>query len=703
LEAVLDLLSASDPGLTRFMFAVRVLVSVLVTVLVLAVAGFPLISIMMGATLALNTAAPLNAGTTREQLTSAPLLPIAAVAVLFVESMLPREPIVIDVVFLVVIFLAIYVRKYGPRGMAIGMVAFMGFFIALFVQLQPGQLPAAFLAAVIGVAVAIAVVVLLRSSRHRVLDRMIRALWAWLARVVDLADWLLAGDDPDRRRQQLERGIERLHECALMIEAELDDLVDPTECDEARHRLVSIELAAERLVLATRTAVTEGISEEHRRTVEEELRHLRLLLRRDPRPALIADEERMLAMVRSIKPGRDNPPAARLHRAIRELALVVVMARRQFQPGWSQDTDPPQPEEIEKPADSEETKAESDEPAGLDPAMRQAVQAVVAAAVAIAVGELLSPQRWYWAVITAFVVFLGTNSRGDLLVKGVGRVLGTVLGVVAGLFVAVLAAGHPGVALTGMAIGLFLTFYLLTVSYSMSSFFITVTLGLLYDVLGTYTNELFLVRLAETAVGAAAGCLAGVFVLPNRTTEVVRDQVATFLETLREFVDDAVEVLVFAEAIDLIDEAREVDRQHDEVAKLTTPLQHRMNPFRERRDAIGHLMTLLGLCAFHTRALAAAAQIADLAGHPETADTGRRISTNLERLAEALRAESRRVELLPPGPELDIDDEESAGVRRLLIHLDRLDESVVALARPLGLTEEVTNPVPSGSGTLERR
>ena len=51
---------------------------------------------------------------------------------------------------------------------------------------------------------------------------------------------------------------------------------------------------------------------------------------------------------------------------------------------------------------------------------RQAVQVGVATSLAIVGGELISPSRWYWAVIAAFVVFAGTSSRGDVLTRGRG-------------------------------------------------------------------------------------------------------------------------------------------------------------------------------------------------------------------------------------------------------------------------------------------
>ena len=52
------------------------------------------------------------------------------------------------------------------------------------------------------------------------------------------------------------------------------------------------------------------------------------------------------------------------------------------------------------------------EPDRLRPHTRQAIQVAVATALAILAGNLLSETRWYWAYITALVVFLGTESRG---------------------------------------------------------------------------------------------------------------------------------------------------------------------------------------------------------------------------------------------------------------------------------------------------
>ncbi|MEJ1976746.1 MAG: hypothetical protein WDN49_12150 [Acetobacteraceae bacterium] len=50
-------------------------------------------------------------------------------------------------------------------------------------------------------------------------------------------------------------------------------------------------------------------------------------------------------------------------------------------------------------------------------AWRAAAQVTLASAVAMAGGLALSPNRWFWAVITAYVVFLGARSRGDAIYR----------------------------------------------------------------------------------------------------------------------------------------------------------------------------------------------------------------------------------------------------------------------------------------------
>lgn len=166
------------------------------------------------------------------------------------------------------------------------------------------------------------------------------------------------------------------------------------------------------------------------------------------------------------------------------------------------------------PGDLEDDTASGSRLTRLAPTSRQAVQVALAASLAIVAGELLSPARWYWAVIAAFVIYSGTASRGQTLTKGWQRILGTVAGVVVGTFVASLVGGNVTVSIVLIFVSLFFGFYLMKVSYVFMVAGTTTMLALLYGLLGQFTVALLVTRVEETAIGAAIGILTAVFVLP---------------------------------------------------------------------------------------------------------------------------------------------------------------------------------------------
>lgn len=106
---------------------------------------------------------------------------------------------------------------------------------------------------------------------------------------------------------------------------------------------------------------------------------------------------------------------------------------------------------------------------------RQAFQATVACGIALGVGQVLSEARWYWAVGAAWWIFVNTASRGETLVRGFRRVLGTVTGIVAGLLVAIPLHGAPVPTAALVAVCVFGIFYTAAPSYSWMMFFVVST------------------------------------------------------------------------------------------------------------------------------------------------------------------------------------------------------------------------------------
>src|SRR5699024_7200438 len=101
--------------------------------------------------------------------------------------------------------------------------------------------------------------------------------------------------------------------------------------------------------------------------------------------------------------------------------------------------------------------------ARLDLTSRQAIQVALAGGLAILVGRALSPTRYYWAVIAAFVMFSGTATRSETFLKGLNRVVGTALGLTVAVGLAEFTAGHPVAIIATIILSMFCGFYLLRV------------------------------------------------------------------------------------------------------------------------------------------------------------------------------------------------------------------------------------------------
>jgi uncharacterized membrane protein YccC len=227
------------------------------------------------------------------------------------------------------------------------------------------------------------------------------------------------------------------------------------------------------------------------------------------------------------------------------------------------------------------------------PTTRTAIQVVVAGALAIGVGGLVVPGQWYWAVITAFVVFAGAASRGELVVRAWSRVAGTLAGIVAGILVATLVTGHLVAQVIAILVCVFLAFYLLPLSYGLMTFFVTTMVGVLYGLLGRFSIAFLEIRLVETVIGAVAGVVAALFVLPTRTRGVVRESAEAFFTPVAELLDEAADDLRSGpEVRPLVTTAREVDdRMHALLASASPLGRYRYGDARLRYERWRQLVT----------------------------------------------------------------------------------------------------------------
>ena len=76
-------------------------------------------------------------------------VPVAALSST-VAALLAPDQLASDIVFGVVVFIAVYIRRFGPRGRALGMVAFMAYFFNLFLRAGVHELPWMIVAVLVG-------------------------------------------------------------------------------------------------------------------------------------------------------------------------------------------------------------------------------------------------------------------------------------------------------------------------------------------------------------------------------------------------------------------------------------------------------------------------------------------------------------------------------------------------------------------------
>ncbi|MEB3371482.1 FUSC family protein [Saccharopolyspora mangrovi] len=612
---------ASDPSLRRLRTAVRVTLAVALTlaasVPLLAWWGQPLPSAMIGAVVAINGSLGVNDPDRRDQAITYALLPLPVLAALGLSIATQFSPLLHSAVFLVVIFVAVYVRRFGPRFFPLGMVAFMGYFFAMFLRPPPAQFPALLVAVLIGTVAAAGLrFLVLRDDPEGVLARGRRTLRAQVHGLLHAVRDVAEQPQSTARRRRLHNHSARLNETSLMLENTVGRLDQLSEASRSvlRQRILDVELAAENLVTRLLQLVDHPSGGG---AVPHAVGALLSVLQSHP--------QQIREATRRVSEQVEDRGSVELAMAIRRLGTELAeLAEATGELGEQGDET-----EIEAEDGTEET---ADEQTGLArPELRTAIQVTVAAGLAIVLGQLVSPNRWYWAVITAFVVFISTNSRGELLVRAWQRTAGTIFGVLAGILVAAQVSGDLTAELAVILLCVFLAFYFVGYSYAAMTFFITTLLGALYGMLGTFNIAVLETRLAETAVGALAGVLAAVFVLPTRTREVVRNNTAEFLKALRDFLrSTGTELSEHGTASDLQEPTRALDDALQQVLTSASPLT--AYRFRSRRSQVQRMAAKLSGCAFYVRnlsvALGDAAEMVD-------ADTRERLAEQLWALADA--------------------------------------------------------------------
>jgi Fusaric acid resistance protein-like len=592
--AWLDWLDATDPGLMRLRMATEVMLAIGVVLAAewlfvrssgalqtaiparapaaLAAQAWKLnhaleiIAMMLGAILAMITGFAVGLHTrARDQLVTMLFLPALLLAALAVG--LEVHVRVASLALLVVALTAgTYCRRFGPRGFMGGMLAFMGAFLGFFIQDYVPLAEFGWLAAEVAIAAAVVIAVHFAFFRPRPAVAVRRMQRSYVARAhgvaIDVASLYAAmtsqGADLGRERRaqrRLQRRLLWLNEAALLIDAQLDRQTAAAVGWSAaglHQRLFDAEVGlgnvarlapaiARRplpgnLAAAVGQALA-GIRDAEFGTVLVAAEALRDALGGSaPGASAMTAADRVL-LHRFATSVTDFAVALRAFRLYPAAPVPAGPAGGEFQTqvttfgGWL-----PGSSAIAGNASQERGGSGWLERFRLAPYARTAIQMGVAVTGAIIAGDAMSGRRFYWAVIAAFITFMGTNTAGEQLRKGLFRVVGTVAGVVVGALLAHLVGDVVWAQIVVVLIALFLGLYLFRVNYTFMTIGVTVMVSQLYVELGEFSNQLLLLRLGETAVGAGVAMLTVLLVLPLHIGRVARVAAREQVEALGDLI-----------------------------------------------------------------------------------------------------------------------------------------------------------------------
>jgi uncharacterized membrane protein YccC len=739
-----------DPGLVRLRLATGALLSI-VLALALAVAlqrlsGEQPTVVIMAAVLAMVSNIAVNETAVERLRVTTALLVLPATAAVALGTVLAPHRLLADAVFVAIMVGGVYIRRFGPRGFAIGMAAVMAYFFSQFLGAQVSALPWLVLTAAFGVGSAWLVRGFLFAEKpEQTLERLVRAFRARVHTLIFVVAELLDEEDEDTEhaRRAVGRRRTRLNETALLI-AELLERRD--EEGELEVYIIDAELAAERLADTARyLVVTSGRPPDALRCpLLAALRSLGAATATGTAPARVpalleAAQRRVAPLVDRVEGLGDD--GQRVAFAVARLADALVEGRKHHPTAPADEPSEPAPDAsiattaigtagsgdaatghaatghavtgdtvtghavtgdtvtghaVTGDTATGDRAAEPDGEAvkpGLALSTRQAVQVGVATSLAIVGGELISPSRWYWAVIAAFVVFAGTSSRGDVLTRGRDRVIGTVGGVVAGMALAFVVDGAVVPTLVLLLVCLFLAIYTVRISPGLLAFWITALLALLYGLIGQFSVETLVLRIEETAIGAALGMLAGFLILPTGTREAFGTALDEVVDATYAVLDAAVErILGRPVAVAPVELARDLDAALGVLRQRAYPLDNPL-PRRRGRSSYARAVRVFTAVDHYVRLLA---RISDVARAPEWAETLLPAVAQIRTNVDGLRALLMHVD----GPEVisaerAVDQAEAHAAhhpepelrRQLLVAtrlLRRMDQAVYGFAVDLG-------------------
>lgn len=616
-----------------------------------------------------------------------------------------------------VLFLHFYLGRFGPPGVSAGVLLFAGYLSGM---LAPVPLAQMGWVAVFGTMTALCLfgarALLCRPNPRQDLRWAQRAFAAQVRATASAALRLLESDDTHRPVSVLRRAEFRLSEIVLSIDARLGQPASAhqTQAEQLHQHLFDTELALRSVTSATRELADTELPETLRQSLGDALR----LVRDAPLEDTVAFR-RVAALVhreaeqqQGVRPLNEPRVAATVHGAadaVVDLAEAVEAWARLGERMPNSDADVPftaavtldgnRPEGAKAAAQrvAQRNGSRHGRPGRFSPSpiTRTALQAVVAVAVALPIGDALNPARFYWSAIGVIVVLAGTSTTGQRLKKTAHRVVGTILGAVLGIgFAQLLGTSHPVASIAVIVVALAVGSYAMGSVYAVWVTCLVTALVQLYKLSGGNMEELMLYRLGENALGAVLAVCSAALILPIRTRAIVWEALRSHLEALDTLVSQAARRWTDPSApVRLRNDARAVDAALFQLADVVTPVVR--SPLTGGRGQLGDLLSTASSATHHARLLSRQADADIVVDDPlrreiqqvvgTFSDSVRAITLRLAgrqdtvyvRVAPAVHSLIRRLASLP--------SEHAERICGTLTELHRIDDSLAHVAETLGM------------------
>jgi uncharacterized membrane protein YgaE (UPF0421/DUF939 family) len=549
-------LLASDPGYIRLHKAgratVSLMASIFTTLFILRASGNALLTPaivagmigMMGIMVVVDE-------TKKEMKVTTFWLGVSAMIGVTLGSLLSSHSYYIDVLLIITVFSTFYFTRFGVRYFSLFMIAFMTVYFSSVLKLSSSLLPWFYMGIAVGVIFAYVLNFILFQSTVKNLKRSIRSFHIQSNLTLNL---LIKGmqvkELSEKQRKSIQKNVLKLKEYAIIVSG----YINAEDVQKLWPGLKPVQLRLyvfdTGMLIETLTDSIRGLKNADALEIDE-IRHMLVWVTESLRDAEV------------LAPNYEEQNLENAERAVQKLRqLIMDLLNRNQQPkGWlflirriesianhviegavtiQQSLHQQNIELFKVDEDQDEDKPVNEEK-GLKPSTKKAYQALVTGALSIIAGQLISPAKPYWILLTAFVVLLGTESIGRIYTKGFQRSLGTIIGAVLGFTLAKLLTGQSFIEVIFIFVVVFLAFYLLTVSYTLMNVFITMLIAFMYDILlGGITFSLIGARVLDTILGAAIALVVSTVIFPKRTKDKVAESINDFFDELKPFVTEYV-------------------------------------------------------------------------------------------------------------------------------------------------------------------